>query len=421
MKDMLPILNTIVTTFFAIINAYTLFYIVIGMFKTRTFTSTQKQFRYAVLIPARNEERVIRHLIDSIKSQTYPTDLVTIFVVADNCDDQTARIARESGAIVYERFDKLNQTKGYALRYLFQQIEVNFGITSFDGYFVFDADNLLKADYIEKMNDAFASGAKVITSFRNSKNIDTNILSGMNSMHFLRTNRFSHRPRSYLRLSTIVQGTGFLFSSELVKDGWNYVDLTEDRSFSVAALLQGHKVTYCDSAEFYDEQPTNLKMIFRQRQRWAKGHLQVCRHVTKPLLINIFKKRCFASYDVMLANIPIVLFVFGWSAFVFLVNLFHLGENTAQLWSMLQSLLFTAITTWSILMLQAIYILIIERKRLIKMTWWRQALLVLTWPLFDVLEVPTKLIALFKDVKWKPISHTHTTSLREIEKATGKS
>lgn len=83
-----------------------------------------------------------------------------MFVVADNCTDNTAKVAREHGAICYERFDDAHRTKGYALEFLFDRIEEDYGRMSFEGYFVFDADNLLKKDFVTKMNDAFDSGEK---------------------------------------------------------------------------------------------------------------------------------------------------------------------------------------------------------------------------------------------------------------------
>ena len=87
------------------------FYFVIGMFFTRKFKPAKKQHKYGILIAARNEKAVIGNLIDSINKQDYPKDLYTIFVVADNCTDNTAKIAKEEGAIVYERFDEAHKTK----------------------------------------------------------------------------------------------------------------------------------------------------------------------------------------------------------------------------------------------------------------------------------------------------------------------
>ncbi|UKI49536.1 MAG: glycosyltransferase family 2 protein [Clostridium sp.] len=110
----------------------------------KKFEKAPMDKKYACVISARNESQVIGNLIDSIKRQSYPSELVTIFVVADNCTDNTAEICRNLGAIVYERFDKNHVSKGYALEFLFDQIEKDYGILSNDYYLIFDADNLLK-------------------------------------------------------------------------------------------------------------------------------------------------------------------------------------------------------------------------------------------------------------------------------------
>ena len=102
--------------------------------------------------------------------------LVTVFVAADNCTDRTAAIARTHGAVVYERFNQLNVGKGYALDFLLQHIGADYP-AGFDGYFVFDADNLLAPDYIERMNEMFSNGHEIVTSYRNSKNFGDNWIS----------------------------------------------------------------------------------------------------------------------------------------------------------------------------------------------------------------------------------------------------
>ena len=172
----------IITIVMAVIGAlywYRIVFRVVGLFFTKRFPHTDVKHKYAIAIAARNEEAVIANLIESIKRQDYPAELLTIFVVADNCTDKTATIAREAGAVCYERFDSRHCTKGYALQYLFDCIEKDYGIESFEGYFIFDADNLLKKDYLSRMNDAFHSGEKVITSYRNTKNIDDNFIAAL--------------------------------------------------------------------------------------------------------------------------------------------------------------------------------------------------------------------------------------------------
>ena len=103
-----------------------------------------KRTRFAVLISARNEQAVIGNLIDSIKRQTYDGALITAFVCADNCTDETARIAREHGAVVFERVNGEQVGKGYALNWLLQRMDAEYPDRPFDAYLVFDADNVLE-------------------------------------------------------------------------------------------------------------------------------------------------------------------------------------------------------------------------------------------------------------------------------------
>ena len=117
-------------------------YRILGFFFTRKFKPAKQQHKYAVVIAARNEQAVIGNLLDSIKQQDYPQELLTVFVVADNCTDKTAEAARQKGAVCYERFDKKRKTKGYALQYLFECIERDYGTKSFEG----NIFNLRRAD-----------------------------------------------------------------------------------------------------------------------------------------------------------------------------------------------------------------------------------------------------------------------------------
>lgn len=290
-------INNIIATILAILVFHKSFYFVIGMFFTRKFKPAKKKHKYGILIAARNEKYVIGNLIDSIKKQDYPSDLYTIFVVADNCTDNTAEIARKKGAIVYERFDDIHKTKGYALEFLVNNIKKDYGIETFEGYFVFDADNLLKSNYISKMNDAFDEGCKIITSYRNTKNFDENWVASTYALHWIRSIRVNHRARSILRLATNIQGTGFLFTNEVIKNGWHYTSLTEDRALTADAVAQGYQITYQDEAEFYDEQPTNIKIALRQRLRWSKGHLQAFVESGPYLFVNIFFGKKFLKVN----------------------------------------------------------------------------------------------------------------------------
>ena len=169
--------NFAILLLFTLCYSYQAVFVLIRWFGKKKKYQAKTQHRYAVIISARNERAVIGGLLDSIHRQNYPSELVDIYVVADNCTDDTAAVARAHGAVVYERFNHVQIGKGYALNYLFRCIEERVGLDTYDGFLVFDADNVLDENYIASMNDVFDQGYPVVTSYRNSKNYGSNWIS----------------------------------------------------------------------------------------------------------------------------------------------------------------------------------------------------------------------------------------------------
>ena len=123
-----------------------------------------KKHKFMAILPAHNEEAVIANLVDSLMNQDYDKDLLDIYVIADNCTDNTAKIAKEHGAIVFERFDEAHKTKGYALNWFLQQkIKEN---ADYDAFFVFDADNIVDKDFTKNMNKKLCQGEEVVQGYR---------------------------------------------------------------------------------------------------------------------------------------------------------------------------------------------------------------------------------------------------------------
>ena len=156
---MLHYFNFVMATIFVVFYFYQIGYLLLGLWKRHTKETdvSHALHRYAAVISARNEANVIGGLIASLKAQDYPSELLDIYVIADNCTDNTAQVALEAGAKVYRRFNRQLIGKGYALDYLFKCLSAS-GKDVYDGYFVFDADNYVDPNFVREMNNTFDGG-----------------------------------------------------------------------------------------------------------------------------------------------------------------------------------------------------------------------------------------------------------------------
>ena len=413
-------------TAIAILCLHKAVYFIVGLFKRRKFPKTKNLHKYAICIPARNEEIVIRNILDSIDNQKYPKELISIFVVADNCTDRTAERADEFAqkyegqCVCYRHNNKNERTKGYALKYLFEQIEKDYGIESFDGYFVFDADNVLMDDYVLRMNEAFDAGNKIVTSFRNSKNLNQNWISWQYAMHWMRTCQAENRGKSILNWACRIQGTGFLFANELVKDGWKYTSLTEDRAFCSDAVIQNYNITYCEDAVFFDEQPYKFKVVFRQRIRWSKGHLLSAVENCPKLLKNVFtpKKKFWSSWEMFWINFPsnIESGCRKILKFILQLTVAILSYNCLGFFGALGVAIATGVAeTWLAEIANEILVMIYYRKRIGKLPFLKTVFNVFMFPLFGYIGKLTDWIALFKKVEWKAIPHDTVVDMKMLQ------
>ncbi|MDR2109514.1 MAG: glycosyltransferase [Coriobacteriales bacterium] len=301
-SDPYVVINAVFTLLFAACFGYQLVYILISAFRRAPGFAPAEPGRYAVLVCARNEEVVIARLVGSVREQNYPVELVDLYVLADNCTDDTAKVARAAGAQVFERHNSSHVGKGYALDYLIGQISNGGQSWAYDGYIILDADNILDQNFISEMNNALQSGQSIVTSYRDSKNFADNWLSAGYSLWWLRESRYFNGARSRLGLSAQVWGTGFAIRGDLLEElgGWHFYTLAEDVEFSFAMIVSGRRIGYNPNAIIYDEQPTRLKQAWDQRVRWIKGYFQAYRLYDLKMLRCLLKTGNFACYDLLL-------------------------------------------------------------------------------------------------------------------------
>ena len=409
---------------FTICFAYQLFYVFNVLTTKPVELTAKKNHRYAVLISARNEETVIGNLIHSIKVQNYPAELIDIFVIADNCTDNTAEIAEEAGAIVFRRFNEELVGKGYALDFAIKTILARYADRGYEAYFVFDADNVLDVNYFREMNKTFDNGALASTSYRNSKNYDSNWISAGYATWFLREAKFLSQARLNLNTSCAISGTGFFISAEIINKvgGWKWHLLTEDIEFSTNSIIDGLRISYCPTAVLYDEQPITFRDSWNQRFRWAKGFYQVFAKYAGGLVKGIFtqtKGHKFACYDMLMTISPAMLLTV--ISVLFNATILVLGVTGAMstgvmVASSLSSISFCLLSYVLFMFVLGVLTTFVEWDS-IHSTPAKKIRYMFTFPLFMLTYIPIALAALVKKAEWKPIKHTIAVSAEEISGA----
>lgn len=386
--------------------AYQLGYTLLSLVKTPRWKPGAGTNRYAVLICARNEAAVLPKLLESLRAQDYP-GVLDLYVAADNCTDDTARLARKGGATVFERHDLVHVGKGYALNFLLHRIWAEG--KHYDGYLLFDADNLARPDFVRRLDGVFGPECPVVAGYRNTKNYRGWVAAGQ-GLCFIREVRFLNCPRTLLGFSGNVTGTGFLVSEEILRTagGWPWHCLCEDLEFSTVQMIAGRRIAYCPQAEYFDEQPATLSQSVRQRLRWCKGFLQVMASRGAGLG-RAALRGSWSCADLLISRIAPVLFnllALGFAAAGAalaggpVLVLAALGRILAC--GYLSMLVMAALTTCT------------EWKRIQAPAVWKLAG-IFTFPLYMATYLPIALVACVRRVEWTPVAHTRAVSLNQLD------
>lgn len=412
--------NMLVVGFFTVFFAYQAVFFVIGALKGEyRYPKARQNHRYAFFIAAHNEEQVIANLVRSIKAQDYPQELIDVFVVADSCTDCTAEVARSAGAIVYERNDLARKGKSWVMDYGFARILREYpGV--YEGFFVFDADNLVSPDFTTIMNDAFDQGYMAVTGYRNSKNFGSSWISAAYATAYLREARFLNNARMICGTSCAVSGSGYLVSARIIEamHGWQFHTLTEDIQFSTFCAIHGVRIAYAP-AQFYDEQPVTFKASWKQRMRWTKGFYQVFFTYGAHLIKSMVRFRRFSAYDMFMTvapgNLITLISILANGTFLIVGLLSHgfLATDT-EIATCFESIVMTLVALYQTYFWMGLFTTILERRSIHCTKRWRVMLNVLTFPLFMFTYIPLIVAALFLKVDWVPTPHSISLTLDEV-------
>jgi len=368
-----------------------------------------KQHKFMAIIPAHNEETVVKNLVESLKNQNYPKELLDIYVIADNCTDGTAEMAEEAGAIVFRRYDPEHKTKGYALQWFLKQ-KIEDG-SDYDAFCIFDADNIVMPDFIKNMNKKLCQGEEVVQGYRDIKNpTDSWIASGY-ALFYWTMHRFYHLARYNLGLSPLLNGTGFMVKFDIIKpNGWETQTLTEDIEFSLQNIAAGRKLGWSTDAIVYDEQPIGFKQSWKQRTRWSVGHIQCIKHYVKTLAKGVKEHKTLMNFDglLYLMGMPMLIVTLG----LLFVNMAIYMGNAMTGADLIMNYGRFLIATFILPTVMAILIMLLDKRPIRPMIKG-----ILCYPLFMGSWILINIKALIKpDTKWEKIEHVRSVNVKELVK-----
>ena len=410
---MLNIVIGIYYIIFFITLVYTLYFIVTGIIGIMTknkivFKDSKRNNHFAILIPARNESLVIGNLIDSIKNINYPKNKYDIYVIPNNCTDDTEKIVKEKKIKIINCTEKVNN-KGDVLRVAFNELKDNKNI---DAYLIFDADNVVHPDFLKHMNNCLNSGYNVAEGFRDAKNPSDSWISGSYTLYYLMQNIFFNRARMALGGSASINGTGFMVTKELIdKNGFETHTLTEDMEFTGICALNGEKIAFVEDAITYDEYPNKFVPSWKQRKRWSAGILKCMKLYSYKLFKSSFKNRSLAAFDISLTYMcPIVQIVSFISVIMLIIfKLFNIELSDIFSYFFASGIIYFLLT-YLIGILVEIFALKYKKKKILPVITG-----IVLFPVFIFSWIPINLVCILKKHEnWDIVKHNRNISVSDI-------
>ena len=331
---------------------YQLYLTVFGFKRdTRDYQEHEPESRFLVLVPAHNEEKVIGDMIRNLQAMDYPAELYDFYIIADNCTDSTAEVARSLGAhvLVHEKESPDAPTgKPIALKAALEALGDY--AARYDLLMIFDADNLIDTNMFREVNSQFLDKVRpdLIQCYLGAKN-KSGAVAWFYYTSYTVTNRFFQLAKHRLGLNCSVGGTGYAITTSYLKErgGWTTSSLTEDIEIQVEATLDGRRILWNHNTRVYDEKPTSFRASVRQKTRWAQGHWFVALRNTGKLFRQLFTGKLrlgeFISvflYMYSLSTYLVTIVLLLCTLLLMLPGFHHAAQNTSVLSQVMGVLIF---------------------------------------------------------------------------------
>jgi len=277
--------------------------------------------KFAVLVPAHNEEKSISSTIESCLSLDYPWDKFQVFAIADNCTDDTASIARKMGATVLERHDPVHRGKGFALKWALDQLMKK----DFDAFLVIDADCVVDVSTLRRFNYHLQQGVEVLQANDVTLNPDESVMSYALAVGNIIENDLFYVPKSKLKLAVFLRGTGMVFHRQVFeKFPWNAHSIVEDADYTLTLLRNGVVIKFVPEVKVASPFPASQNQLVVQRKRWAQGTIKFSKLYGFKIIWQGIKARNLLMIDggwtLLVLSKPLVLLELGISLFLAIVN-----------------------------------------------------------------------------------------------------
>lgn len=306
-----------------------IYLLLISVFGMRKQTAITQQAlgdgRIAVLIPAHNEKLTIKRTIDSLLDAAEKSSAIDIYIIADNCTDNTADIARQTSAQVLERNNPNHRGKGAALQWAMAQlIEKDYDYT-----LVIDADSIVNANFFLALRASLANSRYGVVQCRNEAMANEH--SSIKRLAMLGFNVLKAKGRVSLGGSAGIMGNGFTVSKAILeKVPFHANSIVEDLEYNMRLVEADIKSDFCEGARIYSEMPNDDNASDVQSSRWEGGRLGVLKAAFFPLLKKSAGGIVKGQFHTLDALLDLMLLPIGYMVLILLVGiLFPLTQLTA--------------------------------------------------------------------------------------------
>ncbi|OGR15815.1 MAG: hypothetical protein A2X81_08240 [Desulfobacterales bacterium GWB2_56_26] len=256
--------------------------------------------RFAILVPAHNEELLVGELCESLLQIDYPQEKYEIFIVADNCSDRTAEICKNYPVQVIQRNSPEHGGKGQALACGLRYVNLD----GFDAVFMVDADNYVDPPILRELSRMLNGGERAIQCYNAVGNRDDSWFTQL--LYVSRTigNQLYHEAKYRLGWSSYLMGNGLCFTSELLrKKGWTAFTAGEDWEYYAQLVEDNIKIGFAANAKVFHQESRSLNQATSQRLRWSSGRFRIAKTLGFRLFVKGIRERNWQKID---ASFPLL-------------------------------------------------------------------------------------------------------------------